>query len=133
MLREISTRLQNGVAPGDSVSRLGGELEVQYQPFVHAQSGRIVGGEALLRWQRGDEGYIPPEAFIPLLEENGLIVPVGEWVLRTACTDNQLWRKLADPALFVAVNVSGLQLTSDGFMLRIRELLEEIGFDATLA
>lgn len=106
-----------------------GELQVCYQPFVEAQSGRIVGAEALLRWHRPDEGFIAPDRFIPLLEESGLIVPVGEWALRTACLDNQVWRQTGGPQLCVAVNVSALQLTGDGFVRRIRRLIEEIGLD----
>jgi EAL domain-containing protein (putative c-di-GMP-specific phosphodiesterase class I) len=68
-----------------------GEFLLHYQPQVEVRTGRVVGAEALLRWRHPELGIIPPGRFIPMLEENGLIVRVGEWVLRTACSDAKEW------------------------------------------
>src|SRR5207247_8469142 len=68
-----------------------GEFEVHYQPIMHLQTGKVSGFEALLRWNHPERGQIPPAQFIPLAEETGLIVPLGEWVLRTACLDAAKW------------------------------------------
>ena len=106
-----------------------GELLVYYQPFVEARTGRIAGAEALLRWRRPEAGLVSPTDFIPLLEETGLIVPIGEWVLRTACEDNQLWRELIDPELFVAVNFSAIQLSENRADQEIRWVLDQLKFD----
>jgi diguanylate cyclase (GGDEF)-like protein/PAS domain S-box-containing protein len=106
-----------------------GELQVFYQPLVDAATSRIAGAEALLRWRRPEVGLVDPAEFIPLLEETGLIVPVGEWVLRTACEDNLLWRELVAPDLFVAVNFSAVQLTDQRAEREIRWILDQLKFD----
>ena len=106
-----------------------GELAMHYQPFIDARSGRIVGAEALLRWHRPGLGYVTPTAFIPLLEETGLIVPVGEWVLKSACEDNQAWRDHGHTDLFVAVNFSALQLADVALTRKVADILAQIGFD----
>ena len=106
-----------------------GELVMHYQPFIDSATGRIVGAEALLRWHRPDGGYITPAAFIPMLEETGLIIPVGEWILQTACADNQIWRQHGHSDLFVAVNFSAIQLNDVGVARKLDELLRRTGFD----
>jgi diguanylate cyclase (GGDEF)-like protein/PAS domain S-box-containing protein len=106
-----------------------GELIMHYQPFIDARTGRIVGAEALLRWKRPGIGYITPAAFIPLLEETGLIVPVGEWVLETACRDNKLWRQHGHPDLFVAVNFSALQLVDEQITRKVGDTLSRLDFN----
>jgi len=107
-----------------------GELMVWFQPLVSATSGRIVGAEALLRWQRADlGGFVSPVDFVPLLEETGLIGPVGEWVLRTACEENQRWRNLTGEALFVAVNLSAVQLADADLAGKVERMLRELAFD----
>ena len=90
------------------------EFSVHFQPLVAAGSGRIAGAEALLRWNcPAVGGNVSPETFIPLLEETGLIRPVGEWVLRQACAAVKRWQALGHTQMFVAVNMSALQLTAD--------------------
>lgn len=91
-----------------------GELSVFFQPFVATETGSIVGAEALLRWKCPElGGYISPATFIPLLEETGLIRSVGEWVLGHACAEAARWQQITGEQLFVAVNISALQLTDD--------------------
>ncbi len=86
------------------------EFQLYYQPKVSCRSGRIVGFEALLRWKHPQRGMVSPAEFVPLLEETGLIIAVGAWVLNTACTQAQLWREAGFGALNIAVNVSGKQM-----------------------
>jgi diguanylate cyclase (GGDEF)-like protein/PAS domain S-box-containing protein len=90
-----------------------GELVLHYQPSVELQSGRIVGAEALVRWQHGERGLLPPAEFIPAAEEGGLIVPLGEWVLREACAQLSAWRHagIVSHEFRVSVNVSARQLS----------------------
>lgn len=91
-----------------------GEFSVHFQPFVAADNGRIVGAEALLRWNSRDAGSgVSPAVFIPLLEEIGLIRQVGQWVLRQACAEVKRWHAYSSDRLFVAVNISALQLTDE--------------------
>ena len=86
-----------------------GDFFLVYQPQVDARSGEIFGMEALLRWNHPDMGLLPPDKFIPLAEENGLIIPIGEWVLRTACRQNKAWQDQGLPPVRVAVNLSAKQ------------------------
>jgi EAL domain-containing protein (putative c-di-GMP-specific phosphodiesterase class I) len=85
-----------------------GEFELHYQPFVHVESGEISGCEALLRWHHPQRGLVLPAEFIPLAEETGLIVPLGEWVLRTACAEAAKWPL----SLKIAINLSPAQFRS---------------------
>lgn len=97
-------------------SALGnGELRLHYQPQIDLADGRIVGAEALLRWQHSERGFIPPATFIPVAERCGLIHEIGDWVLRQACLDAQSWREQGLGELTVAVNVSPLQLRREDF------------------
>ena len=90
------------------------EFELHYQPKVDIPSGRIVGVEALLRWNHPDLAMVLPSQFIPLAEETGLIVPIGRWVLRTACAQSASWRRDGLPELRMAVNLSARQFSDDG-------------------
>jgi len=99
------------------------ELEVRYQPQVVASSGRIVSVEALLRWRHPVHGLLNPDAFIPLAEETGLIVPIGEWVLREACRQAREWRLDRVPPVRVAVNLSPTQLRQRNFVNLLRDAL----------
>ena len=87
------------------------EFEVHYQPIVDAQSGAPVAAEALVRWRHPDLGLLLPSEFIALAEENGLIVPLGEWVMRTACAQNLSWQRMGLAPIRVVVNLSSRQLT----------------------
>ncbi len=103
------------------------EFLIHYQPQVDLNSGRITGMEALLRWRSPELGLIPPGRFIHLAEETGLIVPIGEWVLRTACAQNKAWRDFGHPPLAMAVNLSPRQFRQEGFVERVARILRETG------
>jgi diguanylate cyclase (GGDEF)-like protein/PAS domain S-box-containing protein len=104
------------------------ELELHYQPQVSLASGVVTGVEALLRWRHPVHGMISPAKFIPLAEETGLILPIGEWVLRQACTQARAWADAGRP-LRVAVNLSARQFRQPGLDGLIRGILEETGLD----
>ncbi len=100
-----------------------GELRLAYQPQKLLTSGEVVGFEALLRWQHATRGAIGPDVFIPIAEESGLILQIGEWVLRTACREAAAWER----PLVVAVNVSAVQLHSTQFAHLVHEILFQTG------
>ena len=108
------------------------ELSVLYQPIVQAKRQTLVGFEALLRWHR--EGHEPsqPEEFVPMAEETGLIVEIGEWVMRKACIQGQIWNQQAISPVRVTVNISHRQLRSRGFVNSVARILDETGLDARL-
>lgn len=103
-----------------------GQLQLYYQPQVDLQTGQIIGAEALLRWLHPEHGMISPARFIPLAEESGLIVPIGEWVLRTACATARHWCEGNSGFRRIAVNVAGQQVTSE-FAQTVRAVLEQTG------
>lgn len=107
----------------------GEDLVLHYQPVVRLSTGRIVGAEALVRWQHPDRGLVPPAEFIPLAEETGLIVPLGEWALRSATRDAVGWRRPRDPSepLHLGLNVSARQMEDAGAVDRMRRALEACG------
>jgi EAL domain-containing protein (putative c-di-GMP-specific phosphodiesterase class I) len=107
-----------------------GELFLLYQPVVDLSSGRVVGGEALLRWQDPKRGLVQPDEFIPLAEETGLIVPIGEWVLRAACAQANMWNDHGLGALWVSVNVSARQVEQPGLVAAVARALLEGGLPA---
>ncbi|TMC59774.1 MAG: EAL domain-containing protein, partial [Chloroflexi bacterium] len=86
------------------------EFELHYQPIVDTRSGAPLGAEALVRWRHPELGLLLPSEFIPLAEENGLIVPLGEWVLQQACAQNRAWQDTGLPPIRVVVNLSSRQL-----------------------
>ncbi len=106
-----------------------GELVLHYQPQVSLRSGRIIGAEALVRWQHPARGLLGPGSFIPLAEESGLIVPLGEWVLRTACAQNRAWQAAGLPALPVAVNLSARQILAQDLVELATSVLNDTGLD----
>ena len=103
------------------------ELFLMYQPQMNIASGKIIGLEALLRWQHPKLGLVPPDKFIRIAENCGLIVPIGEWVLRTACSQARKWQDEGLPAVSVAVNVSAVQFRQEDFCELIRRVLHETG------
>jgi diguanylate cyclase (GGDEF)-like protein/PAS domain S-box-containing protein len=100
-----------------------------YQPQLDIQTGKIVGMEALIRWQHPDMGLIAPAAFIPLAEETNLIVPIGEWVLLTACAQNKAWQVAGFPPMRVTVNLSGNQFRQKNLAETIDKVLYNTGLD----
>src|SRR5437773_12364524 len=97
------------------------ELCLHYQPAVDLDSGRIIGTEALVRWQHPQRGLVPPGEFIPIAEQTGLIVPIGRWVLWEACRQAARWRAESPSAadLMMSVNVTGRQLREPGFLAEV--------------
>ena len=102
-----------------------GDFDLHYQPQHDLATNRIVGYEALIRWRHPKRGMIPPAEFVPVAEETGMITPIGEWVLRKACTDI---RSLPEDC-FVAVNISPVQMMSKDFISLVRTVVEETGID----
>lgn len=106
-----------------------GELRLVYQPQVEAQTGRMVGVEALLRWHHPEQGVMSPATFIPLAEETGFIVPIGDWVLRTACAQAKAWQEAGLPPIRVAVNLSARQFQEGRLEATVRRVLAETGLE----
>ncbi|MGB5080931.1 MAG: EAL domain-containing protein [Burkholderiales bacterium] len=105
------------------------EFVLHYQPKVDVGSRRITSAEALLRWRHPTRGLVPPMQFIPLAEETGLIVAIGEWVLRTACAQNKSWRAQGLPPLRIAVNLSARQFSHENLLEDVERVLNETGLD----
>ncbi|MFI8715953.1 putative bifunctional diguanylate cyclase/phosphodiesterase [Brevibacillus brevis] len=103
------------------------QFTLHYQPKIHLQTGQIIGMEALIRWDHPDLGLIPPIQFIPIAEETGLIVPLGEWVMRTACQQTKAWQEAGFTQLAVAVNISLRQFMQNNLIEMITSILEETG------
>lgn len=123
MLRDLRDALEHG------------QLSLYYQPQLDLRTGRLIGAEALLRWWKPDnskEGghFIPPVEFIPIAEQSGLIVPIGEWVLREACEKAMTWREHSEHPVRVAVNVSGAQFHQSDLCALVEQVLEETGLPA---
>lgn len=105
------------------------ELRLHFQPQLDTRTGQIQGLEALLRWSHPELGEIPPTVFIPIAEETGLILPIGEWVMRTACKQFQTWRASGNTIQRVAVNVSACQFRNRDFTEQVAGILAESGLD----
>ena len=105
------------------------EFQLYYQPKISLDSGRIVGAEALIRWDLADIGMVPPAHFIPFAEQSGLIVPIGEWVLRTACAQNRAWQSAGLPAIPVAINLSPYQINQD-LVAIVKQVLADNNLEA---
>jgi diguanylate cyclase (GGDEF)-like protein/PAS domain S-box-containing protein len=111
----------------------GGQLELHYQPVVRLADGMVTGVEALLRWRHPERGIVPPDVFIPLAEEMGLIVPIGRWVIREACRQARQMQTLlpAEPPLTMAVNLSVKQLQHSDIAADVADALAESGLSAS--
>jgi EAL domain-containing protein (putative c-di-GMP-specific phosphodiesterase class I) len=108
------------------------ELYLLYQPQIDVRSADIVGVEALVRWRNPERGVISPTEFIPLAEETGLIVPIGEWVLRTACAQAREWQHQTRRAVRIAVNLSAKQFKDENLSQIVLSALQETGLDPRL-
>jgi diguanylate cyclase (GGDEF)-like protein len=109
-----------------------GEFCLHYQPQFDILLGGISGMEALLRWTNDELGSVPPSVFIPVAEETGLILEIGEWVMRTACRQARAWRDQGLPAVRMAVNVSGLQFARNDFPACVEAVIAETGIEASM-
>jgi len=105
------------------------EFILHYQPQVESLSGKIVGMEALIRWESPEMGMVSPLEFIPLAEETGLIIPIGDWVLKTACAQNKAWQNSGYTAVPISVNISVLQFQEPSFVDKVLTVLDETGLD----
>jgi diguanylate cyclase (GGDEF)-like protein len=121
---QVNERLKTEASLRRALER--GEFELYYQPRIDVKSGRLVGCEALLRWQHLERGLQLPERFIGLAEETGLIVPIGEWVLKKACTQAKAWQKSGSPVA-VSVNLSMRQFKQDALVNAVDAALREAG------
>jgi len=108
------------------------ELYLLYQPQLDVRSSEIVGVEALVRWRHAERGVVSPTEFIPLAEETGLIVPIGEWVLRTACSQARAWQKLTRRPVRMAVNLSAKQFKDENLSQIVLSALHDTGLDPRL-
>jgi diguanylate cyclase (GGDEF)-like protein/PAS domain S-box-containing protein len=103
------------------------EFELHFQPFIDLRTAELMGAEALLRWRHPELGIVPPMDFIPLAELSGLIVPIGEWVLRKACEEARKWHAKGFEAMTVSVNLSSRQFQQTDLVRQVREALESTG------
>jgi diguanylate cyclase (GGDEF)-like protein/PAS domain S-box-containing protein len=117
----LESRLRQAVA--------NDELELHFQPFIDIRTEEVLGAEALLRWRHPELGLIPPGEFIPIAELSGLIVPIGEWVLRTACAEARKWHDKGFPAMTVSVNLSSRQFQQSDLGSQVTHALEETGLE----
>jgi diguanylate cyclase (GGDEF)-like protein/PAS domain S-box-containing protein len=106
------------------------ELRLHYQPQYEVASGKLIGLEALIRWEHPDEGLVSPARFMPFAEETGLILPIGAWVLERACWQNREWQDAGLPPVRISVNISALQFRQPGFADTVRHALRVTGLDA---
>ena len=128
MDEQVSNRLEMLVSLRLALER--SEFMLYYQPKISLASGRIIGAEALIRWNAPEHGLVAPDRFIPFAEETGLIVPIGEWVLRTACAHNKAWQNAGLALIPVAVNLSPRQLDRN-LPEFVRQVLSESGMAAS--
>ena len=106
------------------------ELVLYYQPQMRLEDDKIVGAEALIRWQHPELGLVPPARFIPIAEESGLIVPIGEWVLEEACAQNKAWIDDGRPPIVMSVNLSSRQFHQENMLRTVTQILEKTGLAA---
>jgi len=106
-----------------------GELQLYYQPQYDSSSGKVIGVEALVRWIHPSKGMLLPETFIPIAEESGLILPIGNWVLKTACEHNKSWQRAGLQPIYVTVNISGIQFNQRDFVESMAQILLDTGLE----
>lgn len=105
------------------------EISVYYQPLIDLHSRQVTAVEALIRWQHPTKGFVSPAQFIPIAEANGLIVPIGEWVLRTTCAQNRAWQLAGLPPIRVSVNLSARQFEQPNLLQVVTQILQETGLE----
>src|SRR5580765_3677842 len=127
MNRQVNERLRMETGLRRALER--NEFELYYQPRIHVVNGALVGCEALLRWQHPDFGLTLPDRFIGLAEETGLIVPIGDWVLNTACVQARTWQKKGMPPITVSVNLSMRQFRQEALAASVDDALRRSGLD----
>jgi EAL domain-containing protein (putative c-di-GMP-specific phosphodiesterase class I) len=103
----------------------GQEFVLHYQPRINLETGAIIGAEALIRWRHPERGLVPPAQFVPIAEDCGLIVPIGQWVLHEACRQTRAWQDAGQRPLPVSVNISAVELKANGFLEGIRGVLQK--------
>ncbi|WP_438749622.1 sensor domain-containing protein [Pararhizobium sp. O133] len=128
MAAKAHEKLQRHEELREAVAR--GEFVLHYQPQMNLKANRIFAAESLLRWQHPQRGLMSPGDFIPLAEETGLIVPIGDWVLNEACRQNKAWQDAGLPPIVVSVNVSARQFRERNWVSRVAAALEESGLEA---
>jgi diguanylate cyclase (GGDEF)-like protein/PAS domain S-box-containing protein len=128
---EMNVRAMERRSLEDSLHRAieGRELSLHYQSKINLATGAIVGVEALIRWCHPQRGFVPPDQFIAIAEDCGLIVPIGQWVLREACRQARGWQVAGLPSLCVAINVSAVELRTPGFVAGVRTTLKETNLE----
>jgi EAL domain-containing protein (putative c-di-GMP-specific phosphodiesterase class I) len=128
-LKDLGARATEDLVLGNALQLAleNNELFLVYQPQMSIAGGTIIGMEALLRWRQSELGLVPPDKFIPIAESRGLIGSIGEWVLRTACSQIRQWQTEGLPVVPVAVNVSAVQFRQWGFAEFVARVLDETG------
>ncbi len=128
---ELQTRVTERLALENKLRRAleHGEFSLHFQPQIELAGQRVIGCEALLRWNQPELGMVSPAKFIPLAEETGLIVPIGEWVVRTACAQNKAWQQAGLAPITVAVNISARQFREKSLLQVIQNILEQTGLE----
>jgi diguanylate cyclase (GGDEF)-like protein/PAS domain S-box-containing protein len=127
-LHGLSSRkmeLENGLRKAIELN----QMLLYYQPQIELETEKIIGVEALIRWQLPEHGFISPAEFIPLAEETGQIVPLGKWILQTACKQNKIWQDEGWATIPIAVNISVRQIQEDHFVETVKEILSKVGLD----
>jgi diguanylate cyclase (GGDEF)-like protein len=130
---EMNTRVQEKLLMQEGLRNalLREEFFLAYQPQIDMQSGQVIGMEALIRWQHPEKGVVAPNEFICLAEETGLIVPIGEWVLHTACRQAKTWQEAGMAGLRVSVNISARQFRDNVLTAQVTQALRESGLQAS--
>ena len=130
---EMNQRANERLQLESALRRAGADkqLSLHYQAQIDTVSGRVVGCEALLRWRHPQRGMVPPDTFIPVAEDSGMIVPIGDWVLREACRQQAEWRNQGLGGLTLAINISAIQFQRESFPETVQSILAETGADPT--
>ncbi|MEA5451945.1 bifunctional diguanylate cyclase/phosphodiesterase [Leptolyngbya sp. CCNP1308] len=130
---ETTAQLQNRLVLENDLHKAleRDELRVYYQPLIDLQTGQVIAVEALLRWQHPSRGLVSPAEFIPIAEANGLIVPIGEWVLRTACAQSRDWQLAGSPPLRMSVNLSACQFSQPNLVETVAQIMADTEMDPT--